>query len=762
MLGIVAVSCALLGTCYVPSYQGVDENGYIITARLMATQHGNPAKCVGDPYEFVSGNMVENREGIYYAKYPIGYPALCAVAYRIGGPSATFLVNPILAVLALVGMFFLGRTVLGRSSLNNLGGVLAALLLATNPLHNYFALSSLSHTGAICFAVWGMFFTWRWVQAGGWLNGVLGAALSAYGLTIRYTEALLVIPAAAMVLWRFVEIWRTTPAESRRRALLQTGGQVLLMLAAAVLAVAPLFIHHWVAYGSPWINGYSLCEESTGFAWKWFVKNWRLVLTRLDSPGLFLIFPLGLAGLIYLAAHDVKRALFLGLWILPTLLLYAAYYWAPEGPGWSYVRFFTSIFPPLILSALALLQFPIPARPAWTVAMAVFILLVSAVNVTDTFEQLERQNERLRFSAAINRLIQNKLPPDAVIFSEDHLLNFIEYAGDYRLYAFDIFEKGAIDRRLKVLENNEPHPFQRQKAKRIADLFRKKNNAQLAELQRKVVERHLARGRTVAVIVSERNVSNWRGRMSGQFQFVSNGDYLDVQVSPKGDRRPTIWSLYSLQRRDLATETNQTAMVKLTERIDQMQFRVQTMRAEHESKYPGAQQNMVRIMDTERELRDLREQQRRLAARKGGPVPPVRPPGTAPVSLAGAAPARPAGPAIATGPTNAVTPAVAATGAPSVPAASNSVVVAVAVPPLGAPPPVPAIGPAPTNTPPSSTPIVLAEPSPPVPSTSSPIPGLGAMVTNQAPAIPNVTVPEALADGPASSLGPTNAVPVKP
>jgi hypothetical protein len=649
--GIVALYGVMLREYAVPAYQGVDENGYMITAKLLATQHGNPAKCTGDPYEFVSGNMVENQQGVYYAKYPIGYPMLCALAYRLGGPSAVFLVNPILAVLLIVGIFFLGRAIL-----NDLTGAFAALLLATNPLNSYYALSALSHSGSICFATWGMFFLWRWFQNGGWLNATLAAALTSYTLTVRYTDALLAIPAAVMVAWRCVELWRQTPADTRPRAMKEAGGQILLMGFVAVLTVAPLFIHHWVAYGSPWTNGYSLCEESTGFGWKWFNKNWRMMMTRMDNSCLFLTFPVGLVGLAWLLIHDIKRGVFLGLWILPTLLLYTAYYWAPNSIG--YDRFFMSIFPPLFLCALAFLHFAGKSHLSWAVATGLFVLLVAGVNLNDTFPQLERQNERLRFSKSISDLLRKNLPPDAVVFSEDHTLNFIEYVGNYRLYPFNIFEKGAIENRIKVLDDDEPHPFQRQKAKRIAELFKNKDNGQLAALQRKVVERYLARGRSVAIVASERNISNWRGRMDGQFEIVANGESADVQVSPRGDRRPITWALYSIKPRDPAADTNLTTLAQLTERIDLMQFRVQILRSEYDEKYPGAQQSMARINETERDLRDLREQHRRLS-RRGGPQPKPNIP--KPPSLAGRGPA----PVVASS-TNSATSLVATNAAPTV------------------------------------------------------------------------------------------------
>ena len=337
-LGVVVLFVVMLAGFFVPTYEGTDENGYMLTGKRLAAK-SDVAKRTSDPYEFISGNWVEAQPGIYYAKYPVGYPALVALAYRLGGADATFWVNPVLATLAVLGIF-----VLGRALWNPLLGLFAAILLATNPLHAQFSLSALSHTGSLCCAVWAMYFTWRCWERGGMWNAMLAGALAAYGISVRYTEALLFIPIAVAVVWR----WRTTKQPVWRDA-------AALFFGAGV-AILPLVIQHWIAYGSPFITGYTLCKESTGFGWKWFQENWWLMLERMSGSGLVLLFPLGLAGLVLLCLRDVKRGVLLSAWVWPSLLLYSAYYWAPQGDGWGYVRFFVSVFPALILGAVALLD----------------------------------------------------------------------------------------------------------------------------------------------------------------------------------------------------------------------------------------------------------------------------------------------------------------------------------------------------------------------------------------------------------------------
>ncbi|MBI4027349.1 MAG: hypothetical protein HY360_20355 [Verrucomicrobia bacterium] len=633
LFGIVALFVAMIRPYHSPAFGGTDENGYILTAKWLALR-GDAGKHTVDPYEFVSGNWVETQNNVYYAKYPIGYPLLCAAAYRMGGPEAVFWINPILATLAIAGMFFLGRIFIG-----NTAGGFAALLLAANPMLAHFSLSALSHSGSVCFAVWGMFFVWRWTQHGGWWNAVLGSVFTAYALTVRYTEALLALPLLAMVVWRCVEVLKTAPPGQRRRTARQLAAQIGLMLAAAALTVTPLFLHHWAAYGSPWVNGYSLCDESTGFSWVWFQKNWRLMLGRMDWPGLFLIFPIGLAGLAWLAAYHPKRALFLGLWAMPGLLLYTAYYWAPEGDGPGYIRFFTSIFPAFILSALSLLCLAAPPRRTWTVAMGGLVLLIAGVNLDESCRRLEQAAERLRFNKAMLDTVSANLPSNSVILSDDHVLNFVEYAGNFRLYSFDIFSRSALQNKTKVLNDNNPHPFQRQKAAKLRKLFGNKNDAQLADIQRDRVARLLAAGKRVTVISRKDGMQRWRGRLSDRFAFSNMTEYLEIQTPPKGDPRPTVWSLVAIRPRPPGEAAGKPAeMTALQETIDRAQFRLDHLRTEHNEKYPGAAQSMARINDLEKDLRDLREKQKRLLAK----APAAKPPHPASPPLASSSNAHPA------------------------------------------------------------------------------------------------------------------------
>jgi hypothetical protein len=585
LLATVALSCALMAGYFVPAYDGVDENGYLLTAKRLALT-GDGTKYTGHPLEHVSENVVQIGEGMFYAKYPLGYPWLCALGYRIGGPAGAFWVNPILAVLSVVGIFLLGRALI-----SDWAGALAAILLATNPLHNFYGLSAVSHTGAVCFAIWGMLFLWRWTQNGGWVNAALVGALTAYACTIRYTEALLFLPMAAMVFWR------------------RNLREVLVMAAAVALVLAPLAIHHWTAFGAPWRTGYALCGESTGFGWDWFKKNWWLMVTRMNSPGLMLIFPVGLVGLGWLGAHDRKRAALLALWALPAMLLYTAYYWAPAGEGPGYTRFFVSVFPPLILAGLAFLCKVVPAVP-----LGAFVALAATANLRDTMPQLERRAERLRSVQRTWEMIHEKLPADAVIAANGRTLNFVEYAGDYVLFSTDAFDRNAIKNRIKILNDRDPHPFQRRKAEVLAKELGDKTDAQLADMQRALLVTNVVAGRTVALIAGREEFRNARGRLGGAFRYDTLAEWIEVRRPREEELRAAPVTLHALHLRP--KETKAERIEELEEKVDQLQFKAKTLRAEFDEHYPGARDRWNEITDVEKQLRDSQDQLKKLTTKK--------------------------------------------------------------------------------------------------------------------------------------------------
>lgn len=616
-LVVVVWFAVMLAGFHVPAYDGVDENGYFAAARRLALT-GHAAKSLANPLEHVSGNVVQTGDNLYYPKYPLGLSWLAAAGYRLGGERGAFWVNPVLATLAVAGIMLLGRDLLGTFA-----GLAAGLLLASNPLHAVYGNGAVSHAGAICFAVWAMWFLWRWTRDGGWAAALASGALGAAAWTFRYSEALLVLPAVVMVGWRYAHLpegARPTEGWSARR---QWRWEVGWMVAGAGLVAAPLLAHHWVAFGAPWRTGYGLCGESTGFGWEWFRQNWWLMLTRLNTPGLVLLFPLGLVGLAWLMVHDRPRGLLLGLWAVPAILLYTAYYWAPAGEGRSYIRFFVSVFPPLILGALALLLAVGRARTGWTLAVGGFLAVVVSYNLRETLRELDKQRERLAAVRQTWELVRTRVPAGAVALAPESTLNHLEFAGDYELYAADTFSRAAIQRRVKVLEDDRPHPFQRRKARQLAERLGALNDEQLAQMQREFFEAQLTAGRAVVALGTDDQWRAWRGRLGERLAFRPLATW-DGPIR-RNESRAAAWTLHEVVPRS-AVAAAVPAAVALAEKVDRLQFRVQTLRDAFHQKYPGAAQEWATITELERQLRDAREQLRLRQDRRVATNPPARRP----------------------------------------------------------------------------------------------------------------------------------------
>jgi hypothetical protein len=328
------------------------------------------------------------------------------------------------------------------------------------------------------------------------------------------------------------------------------------MAASALVALTPLLTYHCVAFGAPWRTGYALCGEATGFGWQWFKTNWTLTLARLNTEGLFLIFPIGAAGMLSLIGQSPKRGVFLTAWALPAMLLYTAYYWAPQGEGIRYARFFLSIFPALILAALAVLCPASRARSWATVGVGCFVALAAGWNAqsSELPAMLEMRRDQLLRDQIMVDWVRQKLPADSVILASDGVLNTVEYGGDYRLYSHQAFTRAWVDKWLKVLDRNAPHPFQREKAWELKRAVGDASDAQLAELRRQVLSDHLAAGRTVAVICTQNESGMWRAWLGDQFKWRPVAQWTEVRTlaatGPLPKPQLTTWGLYGLNLRD--------------------------------------------------------------------------------------------------------------------------------------------------------------------------------------------------------------------
>jgi 4-amino-4-deoxy-L-arabinose transferase-like glycosyltransferase len=350
LLAALVVVAALLFANYcqnVPAHGGVDQNGYLVGGKMIAhtgtmkLAPQRPGSTEFDPHQFVGRMYVGADLGTpserYYPKYPLGYPALIALALQTGGVKLVYWINPIAMTSAVLATFLIARLIA-----NSFVAVLAALAFATSPTTLLLSTNPNSHATAVCFVSWGMYLLIRWWQSGGRVRAIFAGFLIGYAATIRYTEGTLALPIGLAILFNLR--WRD------RRSWIESG----LLTLGWLVPVSILLIYNKCAMGT-W-TGYDPTNESDGFSWSYAIDNWETMLRQLTTSGLFFLFPLAIAGLIMMFWWNWKLACIFAAWIVPCLTVYTFYYWAPDGSLTSYLRFFETIIPALAVCAMWMLK----------------------------------------------------------------------------------------------------------------------------------------------------------------------------------------------------------------------------------------------------------------------------------------------------------------------------------------------------------------------------------------------------------------------
>ena len=150
----------------------MDENAYLVSGRMIA-EHGTTGFKPTDDYQFVGAMWMRTKSGWYYPKYPFGTSLLDAITVLLGKREWAFAVSPACTALAVLGMFFLARPIVG-----SFYALLAMIVLAMGPTTLQFSITPNSHAPALCFVVWGMCFLLRWWQSGRWQLGELAGLLA--------------------------------------------------------------------------------------------------------------------------------------------------------------------------------------------------------------------------------------------------------------------------------------------------------------------------------------------------------------------------------------------------------------------------------------------------------------------------------------------------------------------------------------------------------------------------------------------------------
>ena len=490
---------------WTPAHPGTDQNGYLVGGKMLA-DHFSRALTPDDPYSFVGRMWISAGDGRYVPKYPPGFSTIVAMVLTFGGPTAVYFINPFCMTLALAGVFMIVRQVAG-----SFAGILGMLIVASSPVALSLANNPNSHASALCFVTWGMYLLLRWWERGAFWRAALAGCLLGIAATVRYTEALLGIPAILVALFNLH--WRRGKSWAQAGTLIGCWAGPLLL----VLSCNKLSMGSWTGYDST-------NESTAGFKWEYFEAHWEMMIRQFANTGLFFTLPIGLMGLILLLARNWRLSLVMWAWLLPSVLAYTAYYWywPADQLGIGSMRFLLTIFPPVALGAVWCMTRLVPAAPysSWTLrwvvaplAALVVVVGAGAYNVWGALPMLNGDYRKcLAVAQAADKVIHDaKAPPNSVIFGPREMLHHLQFAGPYRLYDTDELSADHI-LSLNKIDPDEPNGLQPRRAKALYDLIRadqkddrefaKQLPNSLAKIVRQLAMTALADHRRVFVIIA--------------------------------------------------------------------------------------------------------------------------------------------------------------------------------------------------------------------------------------------------------------------
>jgi hypothetical protein len=518
-LAISAVYLWVLLGFSAPAHPGVDQNGYLVGGRMLALA-GSTATLTPDPFDFVGRMYITIDDQTHYPKYPLGLQAIYAASFLIFGdtPAAVEVahrVSPVMMSLALLGIFALVRPLAG-----SMLALLGMIALGFSQLHLGLAINPNSHAAALAFVVWGMVLVFSGLrQRSGWRFVVAGFLLG-FATLVRYTEGLLLLP-LVMGLW-----------SARRSVGWRWAGLSLLAWATPIAVQVAYNRYHYDAWTS-----YGGTNESTGFGVDYLRHNFDLVLRTLSETNLYLLFPLGLIGLVSLWSTDRRTAALLAAWFVPSAAVYAAYYWAPEG-GAGYARFFVTQVPALIAATLVWagrLDGPARAGVKWGLVLVVGLsglvgVIRSHAPGRGGLEGSSRENTML---AELGRVVRATVPAGSLVLADEPRLHHFQFIGDWKTTSIEWFDERAVRR---IVNNerdiDEPDPLDPRRLAFLRKMLEDKSGDDLREAFQKLVRSSIDSGRRVFVVLP---VERWRDverRLAGRVLTVREAARFDEPPPP--------------------------------------------------------------------------------------------------------------------------------------------------------------------------------------------------------------------------------------
>lgn len=419
---LFAISIALAHFVWVmayfePAISTPDANGYFAQARHLV-EHGQTWFETKSPVQYVGMHWLTEDGHRYYSHYPPGMSVLLAAFWFIGGPIAALWMNPILTALTLFGLFFLARIWVDEP-----WALLAVVVMAINPVVAQFALGCDSHPTVAFLLVWGLYLLVTWARTGEyfWAFGA-GLLLGAIP-TVRYAEAIYAVGIGLYVL----VLLKNNPSRWR--------GVLVLSLGAAIPIVA-LLVRNALAFGAFWKTGYSLTAEQTAFSISNLMAHAPLYLQNILGEGMGFWAAFALMGLVLLCMRSETQhvgGLFAGI-VFPSLLLYMAYYFAPENMAAPTLRFLLPIFYVMIVAGVWVFKMLNDLHPQMARGSVITLMVVTVVwGVPQSTMVLARAENSNMTATRITQALRTHVKPGAIVFASQNIQEHLDFLGEWQL-----------------------------------------------------------------------------------------------------------------------------------------------------------------------------------------------------------------------------------------------------------------------------------------------------------------------------------------
>jgi 4-amino-4-deoxy-L-arabinose transferase-like glycosyltransferase len=412
LFALIGGHFCMLMMYFEPAIGTPDASGYYVQTRLIATE-GRTWFERESPLQYVNHHWLSPGGDRYFSQYPPGLSAISAVVFRIAGPTAALLVNPVLSSLTLLGLFLLCRSWIGAG-----WGLVAATVMAVNPIANEHALSCDSHTAVAFLLVWGLYLLALWSRKQSPFLAFSAGAVLGIIPTIRYPEALFLLAAALFMLLHFSrdhKPWRSLPAAA----------------VGALIPISCLLVHNHFAFGSFWKTGYALTNEQAAFAWEHLVRKALPYVAGIMGEGTGLLAAIGLVAMTALCVRRATRreGLLLLALVVPVTVLYMAYA-LPEAS----IRFLIPTFSIYILAAVWGLKLLADRRPRVAATLVAVMIVATACwgipRSISSLRRLERENSAL---AAVTRIVTEHAAPGSVVIADPRIQQQLDYIGRWKL-----------------------------------------------------------------------------------------------------------------------------------------------------------------------------------------------------------------------------------------------------------------------------------------------------------------------------------------